>query len=220
MALKRYLAISGAEIPEISPLPSPNIWIAGSLGPENPDLLILTDQEPWGFLEPERIRQWLAQWNCGGVILDFQRPAVDVGLVEPLVKALDCPVCLPPEYAMPECPVFLPPVPLDVPAGDYLKPWQGREIWLEAALDGKRLLVTEQGTKQEPLCCGGEPGPHYDPALCCHYGIQIQTGAEFTLTRTAEDLEALLQKADGLGVSHAIGLMQELGQTWIRDRPG
>ena len=107
--------------------------------------------------------------------------------------------------------MFLPPVPIDTPVEEYLTPWAGRDIWLEAALDGCTLELTESGCEQKPLLEPIRDG-HTDETLCCHYQIEITpTSAVFRLQRTESDLTQLLCRAEPLGVTHAVGLYQELG---------
>ena len=95
---------------------------------------------------------------------------------------------------------------------EYLAPWQGREVWLECALDGATITVTAKGSAVTPL-----PYPelesyrHRDTNLCCHYEIDItEKRAQFHLSRTHDDLHDLLAIAEKINVTHAIGLFQEL----------
>jgi len=105
----------------------------------------------------------------------------------------------------------LSPVPPDVPVEEYLRPWQGREVWLEAALDGMVITVTGQGAQSKRVL-RSEPGEreHFDELLCCHYSMKIEDSVVFTLRRTEEDLRNLLNQAEKLGVTRAVGLYQEL----------
>ena len=111
-----------------------------------------------------------------------------------------------------ECPVFLPPPPPHVPLQEYLAPWQGREIWLEAALDGEVITVTEKGSVSSPLPPAEIPENSLeDPALHCHYRSKtFDDRIDFTLWRTRDDLTNLLREAESLGVTLAVGLWQEL----------
>ena len=110
------------------------------------------------------------------------------------------------------CPVFLPPVPPDVNLADYLAPWQGREIWLELALDGEAITLTPSGAITAPLPPAAQLlGGHRDEKLHCHYQIHTDAdSARFTLFRTPEDLDELLIEGEALGVTRAVGLYQEL----------
>ena len=52
---------------------------------------------------------------------------------------------------------------------------------------------------------------HRDRTLHCSYYVTVaEDRAEFTLFRTKEDLEELLQEAEHLGFTKAVGLYQEL----------
>ena len=186
--------------------------------PENA-LLILDDSTPMDGHDPEQILRELAQiiqtLGCTSLLLDFQRTDIpgQRELAELLSRTLPCPVAVSESYAKDlPCPVFLPPVPPDMPPGDYLKPWQGREIWLEAALEGITLTLTEQGCTAAPLWDFPNTGLAED-RLHCHYTVETaENSATFRLWRTHRDLTGLLTEAETLGVAKAIGLWQELGQ--------
>ena len=106
----------------------------------------------------------------------------------------------------------MPPMPPDVNLADYLAPWQGREIWLELALDGETITLTPAGATTAPLPPAAQLlGGHRDEKLHCHYQIHTDAdSARFTLFRTPEDLDALLTEGEALGVTRAVGLYQEL----------
>ena len=232
MAINCYLAMTAAEISANKPLP-PNLgWMACHFSPYctglsnlpralPPDaLLILDDITPIHGHDPARIadqlRERIEALKCGSVLLDFQRPGSEeaAALAEHLVQALPCPVGVSAAYAGGlDCPVFLPPVPTDVAPADWLGPWKGREVWLEAALEGQTLTLTPEGCRARPLPCWDAPAcPFPDERLHCHYGIRaLEDRAEFCLTRTMEDLNCLLEAVESLGVTRAIGLWQELG---------
>lgn len=232
MAIQRYLAMTAAEIAENSALPEKTGWMAcqfspwsaglsnlpGSLPPGS--LLILNDFTPIDGHDPSvvgaQLRHCVESLQCSGVLLDFQRPEVQetAELAAFLVSALPCPVAVSQGYAGElDCPVFLSPVPHHTTLGDHLAPWQGRELWLDTALDGEIITLTEKGTATTPLPPGPLPAHgHREPQLHCHYQIELsESQAGFTLWRTREDLEALLEEAEGLGVKTAVGLFQELG---------
>ena len=182
-------------------------------------MLILDDSTPMADHDPELIGKQLAdairQQGCESLLLDFQR--LDIPgqreLAKLLTDSLPCPVGVSEIYAEHlSCPVFLPPVPPDKPLRDYLAPWQGREIWLEAALEGITLTLTEAGCSVEPLYDFPEDGLT-EEALPCHYTVETtEKSAIFHLWRTRQDLESLLSEAEALGVTKAIGLWQELGR--------
>ena len=153
--------------------------------------------------------------ECSGVLLDFQRPGYDEAghLAGQLSEALPCPVGVSALYGRGlNCPVFLPPVPPDVSLADYLAPWNGREIWLELALDGETITLTPAGAITAPLPPSAQhAGGYRDEKLRCHYQIHTDAdSARFTLFRTPEDLDELLIEGESLGVTRAVGLYQEL----------
>lgn len=232
MAINCILAMTAAEIRVNSSLPSKIGWLSCHFSPcttglsNLPDrlpqgsVLILDDLIPFRGHDPDRIasqlREVVSAQKCGCVLLDLQRKGdVSVAaLARTVSAALPCPVGVSDLYAQAlDCPVFLPPVPADIPIEEYLQPWRGREIWLDAALDGMTLTLTAQGASSAPLPRYETPEPtHRDEQLHCHYSVAL-TGdsARFTLCRTPDDLKALLAEAATLGVTHALGLWQELG---------
>lgn len=232
MAIPLYLAMTAAEFRSQTDFSAPVAWMACHFSPYSTGLtnlpkslpkdsmLILNDRTPICGHDPQLIYEVLLQTvertKACCVLLDLQRPDVEETgrLVRALVETLPCPVAVSHHYAQGfTCPVFLPPVPLTVPPEEYLMPWQGRDIWLEAALDGQSITVTEKGALFTPLphCC--EASAHADGSLHCHYRIDVEdTNIRFTLHRTKEDLQALLADVQRFGVSHAVGLYQELGK--------
>lgn len=231
MAIRRYFAMTAAEIRSNSLLPPGTAWMACHFSPYStglsnlprdlpPDsLLILNDRTPIHGHDPERITGQLAELlealDCRRLLLDFQRPGVEetAALAGHLVQALPCPVAVSDLYAQElGCPVFLSPVPADMALGDYLAPWQEREVWLDLALDGEIITLTEEGAAAAPLPPGTVlEGGYREETLHCHYQITLSdSAAKFSLWRTAEDLEALLAEAENLGVTTAVGLYQEL----------
>ena len=167
-------------------------------------------------ISPPPVSGCAKRLDCAGVLLDFQRPGLaDVQmLVSRLEQAVSVPLIVSAAYAKNTgCAVFLPPVPADVPLAEYLSPWQGREIWLEAALDGLEISLTESGAARTPLPRWEQPEAEgfRDSRLSCHYRCELrENAAVFTLWRSPEDLKALLDQAENLGVAAAVGLYQEL----------
>lgn len=231
MAITRYLAMTAAEIDTAHTLPPALGYMACHFSPYSTGLsniprhlppgsmLILTDRTPIHGHDPSLIARQLtdamAELDCHRLLLDLQRPDVEETrqLVAHLVSALPIlPGVSAPYAGSLNCPVLVPPVPPDMAIADHLAPWQGREIWLEAALDPLRLTLTPQGLVRESPCPRSAAAPiHQDPALHCHYTIHLAPdSAQFTLWRTEEDLTALLAEARVLGVSLAVGLYQEL----------
>lgn len=227
MVLPLYLAQTSTEFTACSSLPPHPAWMACHFSPYGtglcglpPDLqsdamVILNDRIPLAGHDPAYILDQLAQIRCSCILLDFQRPDVPKvsALTQAIVASETRPVGVSPFYCRGlNCPVFLPPVPPDTSLESYLAPWQGREIWLEAALDGLRYTVTEHGSRPDHLPCVPDRGLR-DDSLFCHYRVEVlEDRAEFSLWRTREDLDALLTAAQAHGVTKAVGLWQELGQ--------
>lgn len=226
MGLPLYLALTAPEFTTCSPIPVTAAWMACHFSPygtglcnlppilPDPAVVILNDRIPPAGHDPEYILDQLAQINCSSILLDFQREGCSetAALTQAIVEQESRPVSVTPQYGQElSCPLFLPPVPIDIPIKEYLAPWQGREIWLEASLEGMAYTVTEQGSRPGPLPRIPEQGLKEED-LFCHYRIEtFSDRAEFTLWRTREDLDALLDAAESLGVTKAIGLWQELG---------
>ena len=226
MALPLYLALTASEmsgnlLPENAAFLSCHFSPGGrglsNLPDRLPDgaMLILDDSAPMDGHDPDlilmQLRAQAEQWKYVSLLLDFQRPGIRAQqeLAEFLASSLSCPVCVSELYAGGlSCPIFLPPVPPDMPLKEYVSPRAGREIWLETALDGLTLTLTESGCTTAPLPDFPEEGQK-DDKLHCHYTVEAP--ATFHLWRTREDLNALLKEAETLGVSQAVGLWQELG---------
>jgi len=227
MGIPCYLAMTAAEMLEKSILPEKTAWMACQFSPYGTGLsnlppalppnqvLMLNDENPIRGHDPQRIltelRSCISQCRC--LVLDFQRPGNSEALeLVSALQELPCPLVVSQPYAREDCGVLLPPAPLSASLEDYLSPWKNQEIWLELALDGEILTLTEQGTESVPL-----PYPDLtqtgfrDNTLHCHYRTQVtEDQAEFTLWRTAKDLDDLIEDAEELGVTAAIGLYQEL----------
>ncbi len=222
-----YLAMTAAEIGTNFSLPPKLAWMACHFSPygtglsnlpqalRSGSMLIVNDRTPVGEHSPEiivsQLQDLVENFGCSQVLLDFQRPGEERTreIAEVIVRELPCPVAVSECYAQGlSCPVFLPPVPLWKTADEYIEPWTGREIWLEAALDAAQITVTEQGTTFLPCPIPQEILPHQDEELCCHYGIALtDTAAVFTLQRTGEDLQKLLKHER---IACFVGLYQEL----------
>lgn len=232
MAFPCYLAMTAAEFSGAENRPANPAWMACHFSPYATGLsncpetlpegamLIVNDRTPIHGHDPsyilEQLKELTERLHCNSVLLDFQRPGCDetAALVQCLVSGLSCPVGVSEPYAQEqECPVFLPPIPVYLSAREYLSPWAGREIWLEAALEGTQVTVTAEEARFASLPSEQIPeGCHADEALLCHYAIQVEKDAAiFSLYRTVEDLRALLTAAADFGVTCCIGLYQELG---------
>lgn len=183
-------------------------------------MLILNDQIPICGHDPHRIarqlRQALEKLGCDSLLLDFQRPGNEetAQLCRLLTQELSCSLGISHHYAGKlNCSVFLPPPPLDVPLGEYLKPWEGRKIWLEAALEAAEFTVKADGCTVTPLPYEPPPAETFiEDALHCRYRCETGDDAiRFYLYRTADQLNALLAEAGALGIEKSIGLYQQLG---------
>jgi len=232
MVLPMNLAMTQSEISAASTLPDRIAWMSchfssGSEGiigiPEKlpaGSMLILTDGESSRGHSRDLAAQQLAdaveKLGCASVLVDFQRPPdpESAAMVYAIVEALPCPVAVTAAYSEGlSCPVFLAPCPLHVPMADYLLPWNGREIWLEAALCQENITVTKHGTTFAPVYPVHVPeGSFYSEKLRCRYSTSVSGDCiAFTLFDTPETLKGKLQEAHTLGVRRMVGLYQELG---------
>ena len=232
MAIPIYLALTGAEFRCCRQLPAKIGWMACHFSPYGTglsnlpsrlpegSLLILNDRTPIRGHDPQRIFEQLSdvirRCRCSALLVDLQRPdSPESNELARALTALPCPVAVSAPYADNlDCPVFLPPVPILTPVDAYLRPWQGREIWLDAALEGMQVTVTPAGSRSTPLSADQVPEcAHDDKTLCCHYRIDLAgEQAVFTLRRTREDVQALLSKAEAHGAVCAVGLYQEFNE--------
>lgn len=231
MGIPLYLAMTAAEYRSCPPFPERIAWMACHFSPYGTglcnlpeklpagSLLILNDRTPIHGHDAEQIGAQLEETagalNCSGVLLDFQRPSsTEAAQVAAHLVKLPCPVAVSDLYAREmDCPVFLSAPPTGRPLKEYLSSWKGKEIWLEAALGGQILTLTEMGCTAAPLPVGELPDcPLAAESLHLRYRIDREmTQIRFTLQRTLEDLDGLLLEAESLGVKKAIGLYQELG---------
>lgn len=230
MAILQYLAMTAAEMNGSDSLPPHPAWMACHFSPYSTglcnlptglppgSLLILNDRTPLHGHDPQRVcrelEQVLTRLECGGLLLDFQNPVTPEAalLARTLAERITLPLAMPPDYLQGKAAVFLPPVPTDVALEDYLARWTGREIWLEAALEGLDITLTREGCRYGPNRRRDYEPVHREERLHCHYSIQ--PGPEevtFHTWRTQEDLASLLEDAHRLGVRRSVGLFQELG---------
>ena len=231
MAAERYLAMTASEFAAFGPSPGKTAWMACHFSPYGTGLsnlpaalpegamLVLNDRIPYCGHDWGRITAQLTQaveiWKCAALLLDFQQPGRSelFSLAAHLSSSLPCPVAVSDVYAEnPACAVFLSPCPHHTPLREYITPWQGRELWLDLAVDAETIILTKDGASILPLPLGEIPvGGHRDERLHCHYSIEnTQDSARFTLWRTREDLENLAQEAEELGITTLVGLYQEL----------
>lgn len=231
MALPLYLALTASEFQNCPSLPEHAAWMACHYSPYGlglsnlprqlpaDSMLILNDRMPPQGHDPARIVKELEALqealHYKYILLDFQRPdsPENSAVARAITSWSLCPVGVSELYARElDCAVFLSPAPPHTPLQEYLSHWQGREIWLEAALGSEIVTVTENGSAFAPLLSAEVPETGLeDPALHCHYHIRTYDDhIDFTLWRTRDDLADLLREAESLGAALAVGLWQEL----------
>jgi len=182
-------------------------------------MLILNDRTPIHGHDPQRIAAQLLQalenLHFESVLLDFQRPEQSElpSFCRTLVTELSCPVGVSELYADAlDCPIFLPPLPLDQPLEAYVAQHKGREIWLDIATDAACITVAENGSRMEYLPFSLPPEETFlDASLHCRYRAEVlENEIKFSLWRDLEQLEALAEEAQTLGITKCIGLYQQL----------
>ena len=232
MPLPVYLAMTALEIAS-DPLPEKLAYMAchfssygcgvvdfpAQLPPDS--LLILNDRIPVWQHDPclvaRQLQEAVERLGCCGVVLDLQRPdnPQTAAIARQVAQALPCPVAVSENYAQElGCGVFLSAPRPSRSLARHIEAWEGREIWLEAALDSEEitLTTTETSVRSIPFTQPAEPS-HKDPSLCCTYHVAVtEQAAVFTITRTQEDLHALAGQAQQFGISRMIGLYQQLGK--------
>ena len=226
MTLPLYLAMTAAEISYSGDLPAHLAYMAchfSSYGaglsnlPESlpvNSLVILNDRIPVAGHDPaliaEQLRVLCGQVQAAGLVMDLQRQEeMTLPIIERILETAVCPVAVSDIYADKfDCPVFLSAPPLYASLAEHMAPWQGRDIWLEAATDGCGCTVTEDGSVLVP--CVPEELPLPCPELFCHYRIEEGgTHMNIRLSRRKEDLMLLLEQSQA---KLALGLYQQLGQ--------
>ena len=229
MAIPLYLAMTAREFRICKTVPANMAWMACHFSPYGTGLsnlptslppgsmIILNDRTPICGHDPEliaaQLKELLEKLHASCILLDLQRPGSSetANLVRMLVGNLSCTVGVSELYAedLP-CPVFVSSPKPNTALKEHLAPWDGREIWLEAALDRCCLTVTEKGCEHS-VCDGVSEFPFHDSVLHCHYAVEAEeTSVRFHLCRSKEDLSELLEEAAACGVTHAAGLWQEL----------
>ena len=231
MEIPLFLAMTAAEIQNAVAFPSQLAWMACHFSAYGTGLsnvpktlpkgsmLMLNDRTPILGHDPELVAQTLCtaakNLECACIVLDFQREDCDrlFDVIQTVLKVSHCPVGVSALYAADfDCPVLVPPIPPHVFPEDALAHWKGREIWLEVSTEGTQIRVTETGSHYTPL-------PHYCPKnaahleqeLHCHYEITVEEDQVlFQLGRTEDNQSTLLIAVKELGVTHALGLWQEM----------
>lgn len=176
-------------------------------------ILLLDDSMPVQGHDPEVVAQQLnelvSKLSLRAVLLDFQKPPTveSQKMAAFILENCKCTTSATPAYTKEGFPVFLPPPPVNKSLKEYLKPWN--KVFLELYAEGLEITVTKEGSRFSDLSPSSLPLA--DKRLHCHYGVTVFPGkAVFTLCRTREDLSALAQEAEELGVLGTVGLYQEL----------
>lgn len=229
MGLPLYLAITELEYQNCPEIPKQLAWMACNFSSYHNGLtnmpsqlpagsvLLVSDQIPPQGHDPALVAQQLSnsvsKLDAAGVVLDFQRPyhTETADMVLQIQSALSCPIAVTPTYLQDWTgALILPPVPVDTSVEDHLRPFAGREIWLEVDTMGEILTLTSDGCSRQSLTEPVDEPTFRDDSLCCHYKTQVlEDRAIFSLWRTREDLDALLSKAQALGIRLALGLYQQ-----------
>lgn len=225
-----YLAMTAAEIQHADALPPKLAYMAchfSSYGtglsnfptnlPEG-SILILNDRIPICGHDENLIAQQLVSlcetFSCPYILLDLQREAQEyTPLITKLLEALPGKIVVSQLYAKPlPCPVFLQPLPVGYTLEKHIDPWKDRQLWLDISCETAKITVTAEGSRQETLSYEAEADlPLHSDTLHCNYAISVTTDcAEFTLSRTTDHLPRLIAEGKSLGISHFVGLYQQL----------
>ena len=228
MPVPGYLAMTPARIRSAPALPPRIGWMSCRFSPTGlhglprhlpkGSLLILDDGGDCPLTDPDavvsQLRETAAALSLSGVLLDFQKPVEDplFRLASRLCRELSCPVAVSQKYAeATHGPVFLDLIPPHRSLAAHIRPYAGRELWLELGPGAETVTVTSEGARFSapryplPYC------PFADLQLCCHYHLDLQEDrAVFTLLRQSGDLKALLQQGEDLGVTRYVGLFGDL----------
>lgn len=226
MPIPIYLAMTSAEFYHCDPIPEKVAWMAchfspygtglSNLPPALPEgsLLILNDRMPPTDHDPALVADTLAQvarqHRCAGILLDLQQPGqtLTTQIAEAVCNAAPCPVAVTEYYCQGlDCAVFLSP-PLHIPLAEYLASWQGRDIWLEGAVEDLAYVITQTGCHKEPLPCPPADLPHEAPGAFSRYHIVVEAEAvRFSFRRSREDVAQMATQAQAQCM---VGLYQQL----------
>lgn len=229
MALPVYLAMTAFEYEHCPSPPKNPGWMAchfssygeglSNIPQQFPQggIVMVNDQIPPACHSSDLIVQQLLQtvenFSPRAIVLDFQRPFQQLlrDIAQEILSDLPCPVVLTESYCKDwSGGVLLPPAAPHKPIEEHLRPWQGKDIWLEISKAGESLLLTESGCQMQSLTELPGETVFRNEKLFCHYSTQVtDCQAVFSLWRTDKDLEQLLDAAENLAVTAAVGLYQE-----------
>ena len=230
MAIPCYLAMTAAEISAADQLPPHTGWLAchfssystglsnlpRSLPPDS--MIIINDRIPLHHHDPEYILDQCLQLYESLIpayfLLDLQRPGDDLArqITQLLSAKLPCPVGVSSLYGKELCcPVFLPPPPMHMPLAEYLLPWKGRPIWLEAVTEGAVITVDTNGCQFHATAPIDLPEPLFEERTLhfLYHTELLDHAVSFQLLRDQQRLQDYLQHAEELGVTLAAGLYQQ-----------
>ena len=180
-------------------------------------MLILNDRIPVHGHQPERIvRQleaFIGQNPVTSLLLDLERPdnPLTQQIAAAICDALPCPVAVTEVYGKDlSCPVFL-KIPPYESVGHFCEKWEGRDLWLDAAMECARVRITEVGAEVLTAEAPADPLPYFHEGLCAHYGMVLSDDhVTFTINRDRQDVVKLLEEAEKFGVTCSVGLWQQL----------
>lgn len=234
MSINCFLAMTAGEFASCAQLPTHPAWMACHFSaygtgltnlPRNlpaGSMVIVNDRIPLNGHDPKRIGEQLAdleqKLDISGFLLDFQRKDVPEAeeIATHLVETLTAPVGVAEGYCQDlTCPVFVTPPSLHIPPAERFSRWNGRELWLEAAIEAGTLRVTSDGCHYQALPYTPPDSPVFAAReLFSKYRSGVTSAdAIFTFYRGPAELKLLMEHGKALGITRAIGLYQQLGNS-------
>lgn len=218
MGCKWYLAMTNAEFAAFSGEDAV-AWMScrfsavhsglGNLPEVSPALVILDDFIPFARHDPRRIARELTDLQPEGILLDFQRQWNVTPVVDAILSDASCPVAITEPYARQDCGVLICP-DLNIPLAQAVKPWLGRDVWLDVAVGMQTFTVTEQGCAVSGITEPTGQFPLTDAACHCRYRREDgQDHIRFSLYRSPESLGDILKAAEDARIQKAIGLYRD-----------
>ena len=225
MANPLYLAMTEAEFLSCEEKPQHIAWMACHFSPYSQGISNIPQELPEGSIlmlndriEPTihdvslvamELAKTAEKYCCSSVILDFQRPGIDLTehMIQPIISALPCPAAVSHHYAKGlDCGVLLPLPPVRCNLLSYLAQWKDREIWLDVYDRWEQVRITDSMTEISEERPAAVPLlPHFDESSICRYRLDImQDCAVFTLHRGIDEIQTI-----DLPQLHLIGLWQE-----------
>ena len=239
MSIALYLAMTAADFSHCPLLPEPVAWMALHFSPAGQglsncpatlppgSLLILDDQIPWaghsGDMVCRTVESLLLNTGAMGLLLDFERPALPETRSLAAALAARChrlgrAIAMPPDYLGDfAAAVFLPAPPCYADPAKVMAPWQGRTVWLEAALTGYQAEIRAGGVDIQPRqpealaeLAAGEQSFLAPRRLFQYVSRGNSQVVTVNLFDTPDSLRARLPAWEALGVSLAVGPWRQL----------